>query len=185
MLRVTVDSTVLDERTIGRLNRAVEGLDVEFAATTVSSRERAHDRGQERLAASHEELIAPPVEDPRWERPIYETAIIGEFRIGLAVLASEDAPRRLEGILGIISSGSFPKPGQRGENLTRRQRGQFRDALIFEAHVRDGRDIFVSDDRTAFIGKDGEKRDHLEASFATRILTVDEFCESVASLAVV
>jgi hypothetical protein len=157
---------------------------VRFAATTVSSRERARDRGQQALDVPHEDLIAAPVDHPLWEAALRETAVLGEWRLGLSVLAADDAPAKFEVILKIIASGSFPKPADR-ETLALGQRRQFRDAMIFEAHVREGRDVFVSDDRAAFIGKDGEQRRQLECLFGTRIFTVDEFCDSVASLAVV
>ena len=49
--------------------------------------------------------------------------------------------------------------------------------MILAAHVRDGRDILVSDDRRAFVGRDGENRRRLESELATRIMTVDEFCD--------
>jgi hypothetical protein len=115
MLRVTVDSTVLDEQTIARLNRSVEGLDVRFAATTVSSRERARDRGQQFLGVTTEDLVAAPVNDPGWEPSVREAAVLGEWRLGLSVLAADDAPAQFEKILRIITSGSFPKQGDRGE----------------------------------------------------------------------
>jgi hypothetical protein len=55
--------------------------------------------------------------------------------------------------------------------------------MILEAHTRDGRDVLVSNDRRAFIGKDGANRRQLEALCRTRIMTVDEFRGAVASLA--
>jgi len=54
-----------------------------------------------------------------------------------------------------------------------------RDAMILEAHVRDGRDIFVTRDTRAYVGRGGDKnvlRSKLEGLFSTRIMTVDEFC---------
>ena len=54
--------------------------------------------------------------------------------------------------------------------------------MILEAHVRDGRDILVSDDRRAFVGHDGANRCKLESALATRIMTVDEFCEFASTL---
>jgi hypothetical protein len=78
----------------------------------------------------------------------------------------------LEAVLRIISSGAFP-PTDRRADLTRGQRNQLRDAMIFCTHVRDGRELFVSDDRKAFI--DGGRRELLQTRFATRIVTSDEF----------
>jgi hypothetical protein len=70
-------------------------------------------------------------------------AIVGEF-----VFASDDFAARFEEILSRITNGSFPKDRS---SLTKTERGQLRDALIFEAHVREKRDIFISKDRKAFI----------------------------------
>jgi hypothetical protein len=64
--------------------------------------------------------------------------------------------------------------------LTPGQHNQLRDALILEAHVREKRDIFVTTDTRAFV-KHG-RRARLEALCSTRIMTVDEFCDYVASL---
>jgi hypothetical protein len=61
------------------------------------------------------------------------------------VLAGDDSPPRLEAILAIVSAGSFPKPGQR-VSLTHGERRQLRDAMILEAHAREGRDVFVTND---------------------------------------
>jgi hypothetical protein len=47
--------------------------------------------------------------------------------------------------------------------------------MIFEAHVRNRRDFFVTDDRRAFVNHG--RRESLEAEFSTRILTPDEFIE--------
>jgi hypothetical protein len=73
----------------------------------------------------------------------------GEF---LWAGANEEKMSDLEAILKIISNGSFPKSGKR-ELLTDGQRNQLRDAIIFEAHVREKREIFVTTDRKAFLGK--------------------------------
>ena len=81
----------------------------------------------------------------------------------------------------MIGSHSFPPPGQR-EQLTEGERRQLRDAMIFEAHVREGREVFISRDRKAFIGKNEAHRRQLEALYRTRILTPVEFCAEVRSL---
>ncbi len=52
--------------------------------------------------------------------------------------------------------------------------------MILEAHSRDGRDVLVTQNTTDFI-KHG-RREQLEALCKTRIMTVDEFCDSVAEL---
>lgn len=99
-----------------------------------------------------------------------ETAVFDETSWGEGVWAAENDP--LEDILDVISNGSFPKVAQR-DLLTVAQRNQLRDAMILAGHVRAGADILVSDDRRAFI-KHG-RREKLEARFATRIMTLNEF----------
>jgi hypothetical protein len=78
----------------------------------------------------------------------------------------------LESILAIISKGSFPK---NREMLSAGERRQLCDAMIFEAHVRNCRDIFVTCDERAFV-RDG-RRQVLEEQFKTRILTRAEFTD--------
>lgn len=75
-----------------------------------------------------------------------------------------------------MSNGSFPRSGA---DLSDGHQRQFRDALIFESHVRDDRDVFVTNDERAFI-RDG-RRQRLETRFNTRIMTSAEFlhaCET-------
>jgi len=76
----------------------------------------------------------------------------------------------LEAILQIISNGSFPSSRQ---NLSDGERRQLRDAMIFFAHIREGRDVLVSNDARAFI-RHG-KRGRLEERFHTKIMTGEEF----------
>ena len=68
-----------------------------------------------------------------------------------------------------------PKPGRR-DNLTPGQRNQLRDATIFSTHVRDSRDIFVSDNKKAF-GEEGSEQRQRIAALApqTKIMTLPEF----------
>jgi hypothetical protein len=77
-------------------------------------------------------------------------------------------------MLFIVSNGSFPK---NRENLSEKQTRQLRDAMIFQSHIMAGRDIFVSDDKKAFINHG--KRDWLEKSLQTKILSVDEFSKYI------
>lgn len=184
MLRVTVDSTVLD-RHMARLRAAVHGLGVEILPTTVTIREH------KKILPSPDPVVAESGvydESPYdsgavyGESPpaVYETAVLGEWQLGMAVLGSDELLTRYESILRVIGNGSFPPPGKR-ENLSDGEKHQQRDAMILEAHTRDGRDVLVSDDEKAFIGKDGTKRPKLEALCATRIMTVGEFCQWVTS----
>jgi hypothetical protein len=83
-----------------------------------------------------------------------------------------------EKALQIISNGSFPPAEQRGA-LSDGQHRQLRDALILCTHVRDGRDIFVTNDKRAFIA--GGRKEKLEAAFATIIMTRDDFVRAFSA----
>ena len=84
---------------------------------------------------------------------IPETAVWGESRWGTGVWGSNESHSRLEEILGIIGSGSFPA---KREELTAGQRRQLRDAMIVEARIRAGRDIFVTNDARVLSVKNDE-----------------------------
>jgi len=158
-LRVTLDTGgVGPERK--RIEAACEAHDVDLANTTVTEREL---RGTK---------IAP------LSKPIREVLVIGETPLGAGVLAGDDSQSILDRILEIIGDGSFPRSGRR-ETLTPGQHNQLRDAMIFEAHVREKRDIFVTTDVTAFVN-DG-RREKLETLCSTRIMTVDDFCHYMSS----
>lgn len=101
---------------------------------------------------------------------VLELGIVGESRVGSCVVGS--GSDYLEIILQTISNRSFPKSGNRGR-LTDGQRRQLRDAMILEAHAREGRDIFVTNDKKGFI--DDGRREKLQSLLKTRILTREEF----------
>lgn len=101
---------------------------------------------------------------------IYETGVYNESCYGHAVWGSKDDP--FERVLHTISNGSFPKRGSR-DPLSDGQRRQLRDAMIFGAHVREKRDIFVTNDLRAFVNN--SRREVLEQSFGTSIMTRAEF----------
>jgi hypothetical protein len=160
MLRVTIDTNVLDRTARSRVQEAIEGIDVDLATTTVTLRERPETQG-ETLTGSGVVYEAAVYDESTYDEAVYapdvvhETLVLGESTVGSAVLGGDDSPSRLEAILEIIGNGSFPKPGRR-ESLTEGERRQLRDAMILEAHSRDGRDILVSNDVTAF-GRTGDQ----------------------------
>lgn len=81
----------------------------------------------------------------------------------------------------LVSDGLFPKSGQR-DVLSKGQRAQLRDATILAAHVREGRDVLVSNDVKAFGGEGSSKRSTLCELTKTKIVTLPEFvrlCESL------
>lgn len=56
---------------------------------------------------------------------------------------------------------------------------QIRDARILRAHVRAGRQVFLTDDTRGFI-RDG-RRQQFGQTFGTRIMTCDEFISEFAA----
>jgi len=103
-----------------------------------------------------------------------ETWVLGESPLGTAVLGSEADTACYEQALRIVSNGAFPRPGAR-DALSDGQRRQLRDAIIFCAHVREKRDILVSDDIAAFGGEGSPQRQQIEALGKTRVMTLPEF----------
>ena len=103
---------------------------------------------------------------------IVESFVFGESCFGSGALAPDSDEVISEKLLKIISNGSFPAIGRR-ENLTKPQRRQLRDAMILSAHIREGRDIFVTNDVKGFIA-DG-RRELIEREFETRVMTSRQF----------
>lgn len=103
-------------------------------------------------------------------RNIMETGVYGESKYGMAKYGSKETQANREEILTIMTGGSFP---QDRKNLSNGHRRQLRDAMIFHAHVRERRDIFVTNDERGFTR--GGRRERLQARFDTRIMTKDEF----------
>jgi hypothetical protein len=177
MLRITLDTNVVDPAGLSLIEAACAGRDVEVAYTTVTDREQEGTS----LAQGQATVLETGVwDESRWDSAVWggntilETLVLDQSRLGRAVLGGDDAPALLEAILEIIGNGQFPPPGERGE-LGRTQRKRFRDAMIFQAHCREGRDVFVTNDENDFIRRG--KRQRLEALCSTKILTVKEFCE--------
>jgi len=155
---VTIDTDCLPADEL--IERAkLSGYDV--AITSVTERE---------LGSSIENLLKG---EPN---QILETVFLNESELDNCVLADADEENHIEKILQIISNGSFPKPGFKG-TLSKGEHHQLRDALILEAHSREKRDIFVTNDKRGFIDhKRGEKLQNL---LRTRILTKEEFLQEL------
>jgi hypothetical protein len=182
LLRVTLDTNVVNEKELSRIEAACAGRDVEIAYTTVTDREQEGSSFPVPPAAVLETAVW---DESRWDRSVWgaatipETAVIGESRIGKAVIGGDEVPSRLEAILAVINGDRlFPPPGER-DSLKKDQRGRFRDAMILEAHAREGCDIFVTNDRKDFI-RHG-RREQLEKLCSTRIMTVEQFCDLLSS----
>jgi hypothetical protein len=135
----------------------VSAADFDFAIISVTDRE---------LSGSLVQVAVAPV------GRIPETLVLGESPLGQAALGRSGDADCFERTLAIISNNAFPRPGER-DTLTPGQRRQLRDAMIFCAHVRARRDIFVTNDARGLI--DGGRRAALQEQFSTQIMTADEF----------
>jgi hypothetical protein len=112
MTRVTVDTNVFPIEEIERLSA---DRDVELFRVTVADRE----------------LEGTSITMPSTVSQTAESFVIGESRIGEGAIASEVGPLIFEQVLEVISSGSFPKQGNRraakateGRNDLRQPRGE-------------------------------------------------------------
>lgn len=155
-LRITLDTNTFP---LEQALLVLGDILADIAVTTVTSRE---------LQGSdwHVESLKLP--------QLPETWVMGESPLGTAVLGGDAGAECFERALVAITSGSFPKKGQRN-NLTPSQRRQMRDAMIFCTHLREQRDIFVTDDKTAFGVEGSAQRDRMTALGRTKVMTLSEF----------
>ena len=183
LLRITLDTSAVNAEGLARVEAACAGRDVEVKHTTVT------DRAQEGtgFAATGDTIPETGVwDESRWGEFVWgaetipETLVLGESRLGEAAIGSDAAPGRLEATLTIINGDRhFPPPGER-EELTDKQRNRLRAAMIFEAHCRERRDVFVTNDERDFIR--GGRRDRLQTLCSRQIFTVERFCEWIEEL---
>jgi hypothetical protein len=159
LLRVTLDTNVLDQRTLPAIEAAVQDLPVELAAVTVSDREQ---RSFTRSRAAPAALVH---ETGMWDESGWDTSVWGSPQDGEV----------FRDVLAVMSSNNRALSTKSPDAMSDGERRLFRDALIFQAHVRDRRGILMTNDLRGFIGKDGTIRATLEARYATRIMTPDEF----------
>jgi hypothetical protein len=154
MTSVTLDTNLVDNP---QLLAAARTAGFQVAHTTVTDRELS---GSGVVAAEGRcaDLI--------------ETGIVGESIVGLFVIGGMPDATNIDQVLEIISSGSFPR-GKNRKHLSDGQRRQVRDAMIFCTHIREKRDLFVTNDRRGFI--DNGRREFLENRFTTKIYTAEEF----------
>jgi hypothetical protein len=156
VLTITLDTNTLPvEKALAGLGN----LEVDVATTTVTTREIEGTT----LAGGIKNL-----------KIIRETGVWGESRWGEAVYSDKSDGVRYEELLTFLSSGSFPKPGQR-DSLSAGQERIKRDAMILSAHARERREIFVSDDVKAIGQAGSDRRRQLEERFGIRAMTVAEF----------
>jgi hypothetical protein len=145
MVSVTLDTNTVDD---GRVVEAARLAGFELARTTVTDRELESSEVQTAFENN---------------RAVIEPFVMGESAMGIAALGSRPVADAFERLLQVISNGSFPARGRRLK-LSAGERRQLRDAMILSAHIRDGRDIFVTNDRKGFI--QGGLRERLETEFA-------------------
>ena len=178
MLLVTLDTNVLDEAEVANLNAGAD-IPCEFAAVTVSMRERGHANDLPIISVP-ETLVWGESQwgEAVWGGPLPELLVLDESPLGSGVVAGDREADVFEAALRIISNGSFHPPGRR-ENLSRGTLRQMRDAMVFEAHVRQRRHVLVTGDARGFVN--GGRRDALERLGRTRILTPVEFRELSAA----
>jgi len=171
MLKVTLDTNIfpIDDSLF-------KDKPVEIVVVSVTNRELENHNLSVELKKIDETAIWDESRwgQAKWGPVIYETAVVGESRIGESVVGNNKDVDVFERLLEIISSGSFPKPGNRS-NLKDGERRQLRDAMILTAHIREGRDIFVTDDIKGFIGKNNEIRNKTEQLFKIKVVTKKEF----------
>ena len=158
-MKITLDANTLDKFDLIRKAQQ-NGLDL--VVTTVTERE---------LAGYNTNISSGMGKIP-------EVLVLNESPLGVAALGSNDDRDTIEELLRIISNGSFPAKGSR-ESLSPGQQRQLRDAMAFASHVRERRDIFVTDDEKGFI-RHG-RRSCLEGTYSTRIMTTQEFLEYLDS----
>jgi hypothetical protein len=169
---VTLDTNVLDVDRFSEVRSAVGDGAVSFATVTVNERERGGFSVELGVVPETGLWGESRLGEAVWGGPIPELLILDETPLGSGVLAGDEHAELFEHVLRIVSNGSFPPPGSRNA-LTAPQRRQLRDAMAFEAHCRQRRHLFVSDDRRAFINHG--RRERLESLSETRILTSSEF----------
>jgi hypothetical protein len=160
LITVTLDTSVLGHNDVKELKQTIAGLPIQLAHTSVTARE-----------IENTDFVAPGPS-------ILETGVYGESRWGQAVWGGVDESTLLESILYTISPG-YPRQGKReGEKFSKGDQHHLRDAMILVAHTRSHRDIFVTKEKKAFIGKrDDLRRKQLEVLCNTKIMNLDEFFE--------
>ena len=154
MMTVTLDTNTVDDACLIEAAR-LAGFAV--VQTTVTDRELESSGVHSALAAG--------------ER-LHEPFVLGESRLGFAVLESESGATTFEELLFVISNGSFPARGRRS-SLSPGERRQLRDAMILSTHIREGRNIFVTNDVKGFI--QAGRRELLEREFGIQVMTAVEF----------
>jgi hypothetical protein len=157
---VTIDTNILSRDLSESIKAAAEELGFKVAATSVTYRETENGYDFDDRLEPFDKIV--------------ETAYWDESRWDESLWSSTTQESASERILQIITDNSFP-PKKMRQNLSDGYKRQLRDAMIFNAHIRERRDIFVTNNTRDFI-KDG-RREKLEKEFNTKIMTSEEFLE--------
>jgi hypothetical protein len=151
--QITLDTNLLTLDTVQQIARQ---RDLDVAIITVTEREVENTPFQVHVIPLDKVPETAVWDESRWD--------------GSALWGSESSQQTLQKILDIISHGGWPAdPAERTEG----HHHQLRDAMILEAHLREGRDILVTNDERAFVR--GGRRAAFESVFGTRIMTKEEF----------
>lgn len=170
LILITLDTTELDRERAPRLETVLP-KDILVAVVTVSLRERNWSPGTQSLAVILETGVWDESEWGNfvWGGTISEALVLDESQLASAKLDGD--ADLFEKVLTIISNGSFPPPGDRG-NLAVGHRHAMRDAMIFSAHVRERRVLFITKDAKGFVN-DG-RRERLQDVGKTVIRSLEE-----------
>lgn len=175
VLKITVDTNIIIDHQHGKFDLVALSKRHSLDIVVVTVTERELKSKVVDIIALRRLDEAAKFGEPRSVDTISETFVLGESALGKGSLGGQTSVDSLETILKILTDGSFPKRGRR-QSLNRGERNQLRDAMILEAHIREKRDLFVSNDRRAFIGNvNNEKRRQLEQLFSIQIMRMDEF----------
>jgi hypothetical protein len=155
-LRITLDTNTLP---LERALLALCGTQADVVITTVTAREIQGSKLESELSLLH---VVPEI----W--------VMDEAPMGVGALGDQAHADLFEKTITAITNGSFPKRDAR-TNLSPSQKRQMRDAMIFCTHVREERDVFVTDDKTAFGEEGSAQRQSVMALASTRIMTLEEF----------
>jgi hypothetical protein len=161
-----VDTNYLDGHYLACLAALASHQEIAFQVVTVTERERGLDVKGMFAAHGLSVDVVPGL------------TVLGEWRLGEDALPREGTPERLEETLAIISGGSFPPRGKRGD-LTPGQRRQHRDAIVLASHVDREGDVLLTRDRKTFINNG--RRERLETLWSTRIVTLGELVDEFSA----
>jgi hypothetical protein len=151
------------------LRAAVAHVPNQFGVVSVCARERGTDTAQFTVVIETGVFDESRFDEAVYGGPFPELFALDETPLGSGVLEYGESADLLEGVLRIVSSGSFPAPTLRSGMSDGHWR-HLRDAMAFEAHCRHRRHVFLTDDKVF----SGVNRPKLQDIGQTRILSLKE-----------